>query len=74
MIVCNIFGMLIWAVRTAGGAGSLIHAPSTESGSLLSWNVVYGIQAILGLWSGGIVGQSGSSVQHPGPQEQSNIA
>lgn len=58
MIVCNIFGMLIWSVRTAHGAGKLFHAPSTESGSTLSWNVVYGIQAILGLWSGGIVGQS----------------
>lgn len=50
--------MLIWAVRTAHGAGSLIHSPAVASGSTLSWNVVYGIQAILGLWSGGIVGQS----------------
>jgi len=58
MIVCNIFGMLIWAVRTAHGAGSLIHSPAVASGSTLSWNMVYGIQAILGLWSGGIVGQS----------------
>jgi NCS1 family nucleobase:cation symporter-1 len=58
MIVCNIFGMLIWAVHTAHGAGSLISSPATASGSTLSWNVVYGIQAILGLWSGGIVGQS----------------
>ncbi|RDW72943.1 hypothetical protein BP6252_06850 [Coleophoma cylindrospora] len=58
MIVCNIFGMLIWAVRTAGGAGSLMSTGPTESGSMLSWNTVYGIQAILGLWSGGIVGQS----------------
>jgi NCS1 family nucleobase:cation symporter-1 len=61
MIVCNIFGMLIWSVRTAHGAGTLINSPSTESGSTLSWNVVYGIQAVLGLWSGGIVGQSGNS-------------
>lgn len=59
MIVCNIFGMLIWSVRTAHGAGALIKSPSTESGSTLGWNVVYGIQAVLGLWSGGIVGQSG---------------
>ncbi|EPE35347.1 hypothetical protein GLAREA_11046 [Glarea lozoyensis ATCC 20868] len=58
MIVCNIFGMLIWSVRTAHGAGDLLEAPATESGSVLSWNIVYGIQAILGLWSGGIVGQS----------------
>jgi NCS1 family nucleobase:cation symporter-1 len=61
MIVCNIFGLLIWSVRTAHGAGDLIKASSTESGSVLSWNVVYGIQAVLGLWSGGIVGQSGVS-------------
>lgn len=59
MIVCNIFGMLIWSVKIAHGAGSLISQGSTERGSVLSWNVVYGIQAVLGLWSGGIVGQSG---------------
>jgi NCS1 family nucleobase:cation symporter-1 len=59
MIVCNIFGLLIWSVRTAHGPGDLINSASTESGSVLGWNVVYGIQAILGLWSGGIVGQSG---------------
>jgi hypothetical protein len=59
MIVCNIFGMLIWSVSTAHGAGALIDSPATESGSILGWNVVYGIQAVLGLWSGGIVGQSG---------------
>jgi len=53
--------MLIWSVRTAHGAGTLINSPSTESGSALSWNVVYGIQAVLGLWSGGIVGQSGNA-------------
>jgi NCS1 family nucleobase:cation symporter-1 len=59
MIVCNIFGMLIWAVRTAHGAGILINSPAVATGSVLSWNVVYGIQVILGLWSGGILGQSG---------------
>jgi nucleobase:cation symporter-1, NCS1 family len=59
MIVCNIFGMLIWSVRTAGGAGLLIHSPATVSGSTLNWNIVYGIQAVLGVWSGGILGQSG---------------
>ena len=62
MIVCNIFGLLIWSVRTAHGAGHLINAPATKSGSTLSWNMVYSIQAVLGLWSGGILGQSGS---HP---------
>lgn len=59
MIVCNIFGLLIWAMRTAGGAGGLVNTPTTENGSTLSWNLLYGIQAILGVWSGGIVGQSG---------------
>ncbi|CAG8983072.1 hypothetical protein HYALB_00006100 [Hymenoscyphus albidus] len=39
MITCNIFGMLIWSVRTAHGAGELLSAPSTESGSVLSWNI-----------------------------------
>jgi len=58
MIICNIFGTLIWAIRTAHGPGTLIHSPATVSGSNLSWNVVFGIQAILGLWSGGILGQS----------------
>ena len=53
--------MLIWSVRTAHGAGDLLDAPATVSGSTLSWNAVYGIQAILGLWSGGIVGQSGKT-------------
>ena len=64
MIVCNIFGMLIWSVRTAHGAGSLINQPATESASVLSWNIVYGIQAVLGLWSGGIVGQSGINLPY----------
>ena len=59
MIVCNIFGLLIWAMRTAHSPGALINQPSTVSGSTLSWNALYGVQAILGLWSGGIVGQSG---------------
>lgn len=58
MIVCNVFGMLIWAVCTAHGAGTLISTPAVESGSTLGWNVMYGIQIILGLWSGGILGQS----------------
>ncbi|RFU32379.1 hypothetical protein B7463_g3981, partial [Scytalidium lignicola] len=31
MIVCNIFGMLIWSVRTAHGAGALINSPATKS-------------------------------------------
>jgi NCS1 family nucleobase:cation symporter-1 len=61
MIVFNIFGMLIWSVDTAHGAGTLINSPSTEAGSTLGCNVAYGIQAVLGLWSGGIVGQSGTS-------------
>lgn len=61
MIVCNIFGMLIWSVRTAHGAGDLLNASPTEAGSTVGWNVVYGIQAILGIWSGGITGQSGAS-------------
>lgn len=59
MIVCNIFGLLIWSVRAAHGVGALIRAPATVSGNMLSWNSVYGIQAVLGLMSGGIVGQSG---------------
>jgi NCS1 family nucleobase:cation symporter-1 len=59
MIVCNIVGMLIWSVTTAHGAGTLIHTAATATGSTSSWNIVYGIQIILGLWSGGIVGQSG---------------
>jgi NCS1 family nucleobase:cation symporter-1 len=63
LIVCNIFGMLIWSVRTAHGAGTLLHSPAVASGSTLGWNVVYGIQVILGLWSGGIVGQSGTYQQ-----------
>lgn len=61
MIVCNIFGLLIWAIRTAGGPGAFVNQPSTVHGSTLSWKALYGVQAILGLWSGGIVGQSGNS-------------
>lgn len=64
MIVCNIFGLLIWAMHTAGGPGGLVHTPSTVHGSTLSWNALYGVQAILGLWSGGIIGQSGMA-PHP---------
>lgn len=51
--------MPVWAVVTNHGPGSLTrHSPATISGVLMGWDVLYGIQIILGLWSGGIVGQS----------------
>jgi nucleobase:cation symporter-1, NCS1 family len=59
MITCTIFGMLIWALRAAHGAGSLIHTGPSKQGSVLSWNILYGFQSILGAFASGCLGQSG---------------
>lgn len=56
------FGMLIWALCAAHGAGSLVHTPPTASGSVLSWGTVYGLQSIVGGYASGCLGQSGKIV------------
>jgi nucleobase:cation symporter-1, NCS1 family len=52
------FGLLIWSVCSAHGAGSLFHAPATAHGSKLSWNTIYGLQSIIGAQASGCLGQS----------------
>jgi NCS1 family nucleobase:cation symporter-1 len=59
VVVCNIFGLLIWAMRTMHGPGGLVHQPTKVSGSTLSRNALYGIHTILGLWERGILEQLG---------------
>lgn len=59
MITSTMFGILIWALCSAHGAGSLIHTGSSQTGSILSWNTVYGLQSILGSFGSGCLGQSG---------------
>jgi NCS1 family nucleobase:cation symporter-1 len=58
MIITTMFGMLGWSINTAGGAGPLLSAPPTKTGSTLSWNIVYGLQTLIGTYGTGILGQS----------------
>ena len=58
MITCSMFGILIWAISAAGGPGTLFYTPSTQRGSVLSWNAVYGLQSIVGSQASGCLGQS----------------
>jgi len=58
MITCTVVGMLVWALCTAGGAGTLVHTGPTVQGSMLSWNTVYGLQSIVGVFGTGCLGQS----------------
>ncbi|KAL6237453.1 hypothetical protein BDW75DRAFT_228648 [Aspergillus navahoensis] len=50
------FGMLVWSVSQAHGAGPLFHEPGTAPNT--GWAFVFGITAILGSWGSGTVGQS----------------
>lgn len=59
MITSTMFGILIWALCAAHGAGSLIHTGPSQRGSVLHWNTVYGLQSILGASASGCLGQSG---------------
>lgn len=52
------FGLLGWAISTAGGPGTLFYTPSTKHGSVLAWNAVYGLQSIVGSQASGCLGQS----------------
>lgn len=58
MITSTMFAILIWALCAAHGAGSLIHTGSSQTGSVLSWNTVYGLQSIFGTFASGCLGQS----------------
>jgi NCS1 family nucleobase:cation symporter-1 len=58
MITTVLLGMLIWSLAAARGAGPLLSTGSTQSGSVLSWNMLYGLQSFIGGWSGGVLGQS----------------
>ncbi|BFZ60594.1 hypothetical protein YB2330_001634 [Saitoella coloradoensis] len=53
------FGILGWAVHTAGGAGPLFaSSAANESGLSTGWGILYGITALLGSWGAGCLGQS----------------
>ncbi|KAI9834235.1 MAG: hypothetical protein M1819_003073 [Sarea resinae] len=54
--VGTMFGMLIWAVHTNGGAGSLFHSKGTTEN--VGWGIMYGITALIGSWGAGCLGQS----------------
>ena len=64
MITTVIVGMLIWSLAAAGGAGPLLTTGTTQRGSALSWNMLYGLQSFIGGWSGGVLGQSGMWFSH----------
>ncbi|KAL5049356.1 hypothetical protein BDW71DRAFT_204621 [Aspergillus fruticulosus] len=50
------FGMLIWSVSQAHGAGPLFHEPGTAPNT--GWAFMFGITTILGSWGSGTLGQS----------------
>ncbi|KAL4978851.1 permease for cytosine/purines, uracil, thiamine, allantoin-domain-containing protein [Aspergillus desertorum] len=50
------FGMLIWSVSQAHGAGPLFHEPGTAPNT--GWAFMFGVTAILGSWGSGTLGQS----------------
>ncbi|KAL2000405.1 hypothetical protein VTN02DRAFT_3170 [Thermoascus thermophilus] len=56
LFATSCFGLLIWAVVNAGGAGSMFQ--QTETTIEVGWGVMYGITAILGAWGSGTLGQS----------------
>ena len=58
MITATMFGMLGWSISAAGGAGILMSAPATSSGSSLSWAALFGLQSIVGSQASGCLGQS----------------
>ena len=58
MIACTVVGMLIWALSASGGAGTLVRTGPTVQGSVLSWNTVFGLQSIVGVFGTGCLGQS----------------
>ncbi|KIW27545.1 uncharacterized protein PV07_07273 [Cladophialophora immunda] len=58
MITCTMFGMLIWALCAAHGAGTLISSGPTQRGSVLGWNTLYGLQSLVGGYGSGCLGQS----------------
>ncbi|OAL64937.1 hypothetical protein A7C99_3416 [Trichophyton rubrum] len=49
-------GILAWAVRNAGGPGSMFHQPATTDS--VGWGVMFGITAILGAWGASTLSQS----------------
>ncbi|EGE07326.1 hypothetical protein TEQG_06234 [Trichophyton equinum CBS 127.97] len=49
-------GILSWAVRNAGGPGSMFHHPATTNS--VGWGVMFGITAILGAWGASSLSQS----------------
>ncbi|KAL8960260.1 MAG: hypothetical protein Q9193_003003 [Seirophora villosa] len=58
MITSTLIGMLLWSLIAARGAGDLLATSSTQAGSKLSWNMLYGLQSFIGGWLGGVLGQS----------------
>ncbi|KAM5493298.1 hypothetical protein McaMca56_006623 [Microsporum canis] len=49
-------GLLTWAVKTAGGPGSMFHQPAATDS--VGWGMMFGISSILGAWGGGTLSQS----------------
>ncbi|KII84969.1 hypothetical protein PLICRDRAFT_45826 [Plicaturopsis crispa FD-325 SS-3] len=56
MFGMTLVGLLIWAVKNAGGGGPLFHTPQTTPN--VGWSVMFGITSILGSWGAGTLGQS----------------
>ncbi|KPI41863.1 Uracil permease [Cyphellophora attinorum] len=58
MIAGTMFGMLIWALCAAHGAGTLVSTGPTKHGSALSWGTLYGLQSLVGGYGSGCLGQA----------------
>ena len=64
MITCTVLGILTWALSASHGPGKLIHTGPSVAGSKLSWNTVYGLQSVIGVYGSGCLGQSGKPDWH----------
>lgn len=59
MVFCTIIGMLIYAINTNGGAGTMLtQGTYLDSSSDLAWAVIQGIFSVVGTTGTGILGQS----------------
>lgn len=56
LFAMSAFGLLIWSVHNAGGAGTMFTEAKTTIN--LGWGIMYGITAIIGSWGSGTLGQS----------------
>jgi len=66
----TLFAIMVWCMSAAHGAGPLLSAPATSSGSELGWGVIQGITTVIGGIAVGLTNQMDYSrfARRPGDQ------